>query len=92
MLYNVRFVMGIEGDYLDRAEAIAVLKEVTSACTFRVLSINLVSPKVNDSLSKGYQIHIKSQIDDSDRRCVESIVNSHQLAMTLVDDYMIIYK
>lgn len=84
--------MGIEGDYLNRDEAIAVLKEITSVCAIRVLSINLVSPKVDDSLSKGYQVHIKSQIDDSDRRCVESIVNLHQLAMKLVDDYIIIYK
>ena len=79
-----------KGSCLDRAEAIVVLKETASACAIRVSSINLVSPKVDDTLSKGYQIHIKSQIDESDRRCLESIVNLHQLTMNVVDDYIII--
>jgi len=77
---------------LDRDEAIAVLKEVTSSSNIRVTSINLVSPKVDDTLSKGYQIHIKSQIDDGERKLIEAIVDEHMLAMTIVDDYLIIYK
>ncbi len=76
---------------MDRAEAIAVLKKVTS-CNIRVSSINLVSPKVDNSLSKGYQIHIKSQIDDGERKLLEAIVDEHRLAITIVDDYIIIYK
>lgn len=76
---------------MDRAEAIAVLRQVTS-CNIRVSSINLVPPKVDDTLSKGYQIHIKSQIDDGERKLIEAIVDKRRLSITIVDDHIIIYK
>jgi hypothetical protein len=74
----------------------SVLKEITSKCagalSFTVSYIDLVPPKPNDTLSKGYQIHIKSDICSEDRMTIQNILNSHQLAMKEVGDKLIIYK
>ena len=73
-----------------------VLKEITSRCagalSFTVSFIDMVPPKANDTLSKGYQIHIKSDVCSGDRITIQNILNSHQLTMKEVGDKIIIYK
>jgi hypothetical protein len=81
---------------LDRREAIAVLKEITSRCAgalrLTVSVINLVPPRADDTISKGYQIHIKSEICSEDRSLLQSIMDARQLALKEIGDRLIIFK
>ena len=88
-------IMALVGS-LDRGEAMSVLKKVTSRCAgslaFTVSFIDLIPPRTGDTLSKGYQIHIKSEISPEDKSQLQNIIDSHQLALKEVGDNLIIYK
>jgi len=81
---------------LDRGEAMSVLKEITSRCAgslaFSVSSIDLVSPNVKNTLSVGYQLHIKSDVCSDDKKILQNIVDAHQLAFKEVGNRLVIYK
>jgi hypothetical protein len=78
---------------LDRADAIKILKEMTSECSDDwVTSIVIVPPnKANNTLSVGYQIHIKGssyhQFKD-----LEAKIKLHKLAVKEEKETIIIYK
>jgi hypothetical protein len=77
---------------LDRVEAVSVLREIISKCNLIVNFVNLVPPRADDVVSKGYQIHIKPSIDTCDREVVLRIIVEHQLALQEDDEKIIIYK
>ena len=77
---------------MDREEAIALFREITNNCNINVTSVNLVPPRTNDILSKGYQLHIKSLMDNCERGIIQKIVANHHLALKEIEEKIIIYK
>ena len=77
---------------MDRAEAINLYKEIGSACNIDIAFVSLVPPTKEDVLSKGYQLHIKSFLNTSDRECIQKIVDNHHLDWTELYQTIVIYK
>jgi len=77
---------------LDRTEAINLYKEIGSGCNVNIDFVSLVPPTKENVLSKGYQLHIKSFLNTSDRECIQKIVDNHHLDWTELDQTLVIYK
>jgi hypothetical protein len=68
------------GIVLKREEAISVLKELLDNC--RGLDghyLELSSPNVSSSTMGGYQITIKTALDEETKKCIQEILIKHQL-------------
>ena len=81
---------------LNRGEAMSVLKEIISKCdgslAFNVSSINLIPPNAKNTLSVGYQLHIKSYLCSEDRTIIQNIMDTRQLAFKDLGNRLVIYK
>ena len=77
---------------MDRDEAVEVYKELVTKCQLAAPYVSLVPHKKNDTLSQGYQLHIRVNIAGGDRKIIQTIVNSHKLAWTESGENIIIYK
>jgi hypothetical protein len=80
---------------LKRAEAILVVKELFDKCTYmdgRYLS--LVPPTSVEPTALGYQIHIKTSLDEETEKCMQDIIDSHNLTMQTFknEDLVIIFR
>jgi hypothetical protein len=80
---------------LNRAEAILIVKELFDKCTYmdgRYLS--LVPPTSVAPIAHGYQIHIKTALDEQTEKCMQDVIDSHNLAMQAFknEDLVIIFK
>ncbi len=74
------------GDFLKREEAIAILKELFEKCTFldgRYLA--LLPPNATTLMSKGYQILIKTPLDEETRICMQDILMKHHLTIKITE-------
>ncbi len=80
------------GTLLDRAEAIRVLKEIIVCTNCYSPFVALMPPNARNLLSKGYQIHIKTQLDKSQRDMLEDILKKNKLALEEDKETLIIYK
>ena len=81
--------------FLNREEAILVLREIFDKCTlFDGTYLSLVPPNVASLLSQGYQVHIKIGLDDETRSCMQDILEKHGLALNKEEkkELVIIFK
>jgi hypothetical protein len=79
---------------LKREEAISVLKELFEKCTsLDGHYLALMQPGYAGLLSKGYQILIKTPIDEETRNCMQEILIKNQLTIKIQEtDTFIIYR
>jgi hypothetical protein len=81
---------------LKREEAIALIKEITEEkCTNLVgHDIILMSPNADNPLSLGYQLHIKTVLDNASYQCLELLVQmrGYVLNHDAEKQLIIIYK
>lgn len=77
---------------MKRHEAVTCLKEITSGCSgLSPDSIALFHSNDNDA-SVGYQLHIKTVLDDETNTRLEEIADKHKLGLKRENDKVIIYK
>jgi hypothetical protein len=77
---------------LDREEAIKLFKEVITKCKINIASVSLVPPRKDDTISDGFQLHIKSFLSSCDREEIQRIVHSQRLAWKEINEGIVIYK
>ena len=79
---------------LKREEAILVLKELFEKCTFLDGHyLSLTPAGYANSLSKGYQIVIKCELDEETRTCMQDILMKNKLSIKIKEaDTFIIYR
>ena len=77
---------------MDREEAIKLFKEIIADCNINITSVSLVAPRQDDVLSDGFQLQIKSLLNDSERQVIHKIVENYQLAWKEISGKIIIYK
>jgi hypothetical protein len=78
---------------MKRNEAITCLKEITNTCTNMSLdSITLFNSKPDDPQSTGYQMHIKTVLDNETKQRLQNIAKKHSLALREEKGKVIIYQ
>ncbi len=79
---------------MKREEAILILKELFEKCTFldgRYLA--LMPPNATTLMSKGYQILIKTPLDEETRICMQDVLMKNHLTIKIIEeDSFIIYR
>jgi hypothetical protein len=79
---------------MKREEAIEVLKNLFEICTTldgRWLS--LMPPNAGSKLSQGYQIIIKTPLDELTRNCMQDVLVKYHLTIKITEtDTFVIYK
>ena len=80
------------GTLLDRAEAIRVVKDIIACTNCYSPFVALMPPNAHNLLSKGYQIHIKAQLNTSQMDVLEGIIKKNVLALKEEAELLIIYK
>ena len=79
---------------LKREEAILVLKELFEKCTLldgRYLA--LMPPHATTLMSKGYQILIKTPLDEETRNCMQDVLMKNHLTIKITEpDTFVIYR
>lgn len=76
-----------------RHEAVTCLKEITDSCTtMSPDSISLIHSDPDDPHSTGYQVHIKTSLDDETKECLQGIVEKHRLALKEEKGKVVIYQ
>jgi hypothetical protein len=80
---------------MDRKEAIDVLRDVLAECSGslleRCVSLSPVNPKTLTDYGQ-YEVRISCMVDDDLRRCINTVVNKHKLAMRQNGNEVIIYR
>ena len=79
---------------LKREEAISVLKELFEKCTFLDGHYLSLLPEGYEGLiSKGYQILIKTPLDEETRICMQDILIKYQLTIKIIEEgTFVIYR
>ena len=79
---------------LNREEAIAVLKELFDKCTnLDGHWLSLTPPNASSLLSGGYQILIKTTLDETTRNCMQEVLVKYHLTIKITQpDTFIIYR
>lgn len=79
-------------------EATDLSLEISSKCSLKkpekglFVGIDLPSSTYFDADAEGHKLRIdKSIIDESSRKCIESIVKKHKLKMMESEGYLVIY-
>jgi len=83
----------LERAYVDKAEAIAVLKELFAVCPEigQAVFVSLDPDNVNANSKGFYKIRLQLNLDSHLRDCITKILNAHKLEMTETKDLAIIY-
>ncbi|MGD6851312.1 MAG: hypothetical protein ACQCN6_04540 [Candidatus Bathyarchaeia archaeon] len=69
---------------MNRNKATNLIKEIANACDgLGEEGIMLMPPNADNVLSYGYQLHIKSSYSQQHLDCIQSIVQKHNLALTI---------
>jgi hypothetical protein len=80
---------------MDHTEAAVVLRDVLAECAGslldRCVSISPVAPKTLMDYGH-YEVRINCMVDDDLRRCVNTVVNKHKLAMRQEGNDIIIFR
>ena len=76
---------------MDRSEAVKILREVFSTCSIDNSFVALMESSPEDK-SHGYQIHIKTNLNQKDRECILKILDREGLMLKETKDRAIIYK
>lgn len=78
---------------MKREEAIKVLLEISQAChALDTYNIMIMPPNADDVLSKGNQLHIKANLDQASRTCIQPILERYGLTFEQEKDLLIIYR
>ena len=79
---------------MEREEAILLLKELFEKCTFLDGQyLALMPPGYDIALSKGYQIKIKTPLDEETRNCMQDVLMKYHLSIKITEpDGFIIYR
>jgi hypothetical protein len=78
---------------MNRQEAADFLKELLDTfCSLEGKPFALMPPDSDSVLSKGYQIHIKTTLDESTLLGIRKIVLERNLAISEEDNLTVIYK
>ena len=78
---------------MNRHEAVTFLKEITNSCAnMSPDSVTLFHSKMDDPNSMGYQVHIKTILDNETKQQIRNIVEKHSLALKEEKDKVVIYK
>jgi len=79
---------------LDKDEALTIQREIIASCKgLTQAAVKLVLPNVGDSLSHGYQLHVKSELLKENVACLKTIAGKHNLSMNESrKDLVIIYR
>ncbi len=79
---------------MDRKEVAVLFKELFDSCPhLEGKPFMLMPPDADDVLSKDYQIHIKSEIDESLLVCIRNIIKRHDnLAINEQKNLVVIYE
>ena len=92
-----KYTVGKE-ETLDQKEAIAVLRDVLAECAGSLLercvslsSVTPVNPKTLPDYNQ-YEVRISCMVDDDLRRCINTVVNKHKLAMRQEGNEVILYR
>ena len=84
-----------KGKTMEQKEAIAVLRDVLAECTGslleRCVSLSPVDPKTLTDYGH-YEVRISCMVDDDLRRCINTVVSKHKLAMRQIGNEVIIYR
>jgi hypothetical protein len=78
---------------LDRTEAVNVLKQILESCrAVDGQNLLLLPPSAANLQTNGYQIHLKMKLVGIERKCIQKILEEHQLIIKEIEDTTIIYK
>jgi hypothetical protein len=77
---------------MNKQEASNLLKELLSECKLESSSFVLMEPNLEDTLSTGYKIIIKTVIDNECRQQIREITKKHDLAVVEEQNQIIAYK
>jgi hypothetical protein len=78
---------------MKRNEAVTCLKEITITCTnMSPDSITLFNSKPDDLDSTGYQVHIKTVLDNETKQRLQNIAEKHSLALREENGKVVIYQ
>ena len=78
---------------MKRHEAVTCLKEITSTCTnMSPDSITLFNSRPDDPDSTGYQVHIKTVLDNETKQRLQNIAEKHSLALKEEKGKVVIYQ
>jgi len=78
---------------MNRSEAVKVLKGVLDKCpSIEASSIILVPPRADDTFSHGYQIHLRTLLNQAERQCLEMFLFEQGLAFKETQGKTIIYR
>ena len=79
---------------MKREEAILVLKELFEKCTtLDGHYLELIPPNASAMMSGGYQIQIKTVLDEETRNCMQDVLVKYHLTIKVPDEQtFIIYK
>ena len=78
---------------MKRQEAVELLKEIVAGCkSISPNHISLKSPSDEDTISEGYELHIKNHFDKADLKCLSDILHKRSLTMKNHDGFVAIYK
>ncbi len=78
---------------MNRKEAVGVIKQLFEKCNnIEGKSIKLMAPDANNVLSRGCQIHVTTNHDESLESCVRKIVQKNCLGVHIEGTVLIVYK
>ncbi len=82
------------GVFLKREEAILVLKELFEKCsTLDGHYLEILPPNASSALSGGYQVVIKTTLDEETRNCMQDILVKYHLTIKISDlQTFVIYR
>jgi hypothetical protein len=88
------FTLNLFGIFMKREEAIAVLNELFGKCTFLDGHYLALMPAgYANTLSKGYQILIKTPIDEKTRSCMQDVLMKNHLTIKITaPETFVIYR
>ncbi|MCL2359285.1 MAG: hypothetical protein LBH74_07480 [Nitrososphaerota archaeon] len=78
---------------MKRNEAVTFLREITKNCNqMSPEAVTLIDSPVNDPLSIGYQVHIKTILDNETKGQIQNLLQERSLAFIEEANKVIIYK
>lgn len=80
---------------MEKQEAMVVLRDVLAECAgsllARCVSLVPVVPKTLEDYGS-YEVRIVCMVDDDLRRCINTVVCNHKLAMTQTGNVIVLYR
>ncbi len=78
--------------FLNRWDAVGILQEIMGACRDIFPFMAIMPPNANNMMSRGYQIHIRTNSSSLDKSCIERITQENNLALDEEKGVFVIYK